>query len=165
MEVSFSLTYKEGNEIRVSLSSFPETAISDLSKHLGGVEIVEVSLVRQRGEDTTDLATLSELVTRVGKFMLDNPDIILYYYCDEFNSIPGMRPSRDMPSQEYRNQLFSILYTKGTRQFPELSIIDMPIFFIGEDYKTFIHLIYRESLQDKADMIKDYLTDIAGGVK
>lgn len=41
----------------------------------------------------------------------------------------------------------------------------MPIFFIGEDYKTFIHLIYRESLQDKADMIKDYLTDIAGGVK
>lgn len=165
MEVSFSLTYKEGNEIRVSLSSFPETAISDLRKHLGGVEIVEVSLVRQRGEDTTDLATLSELVTRVGKFMLDNPDIILYYYCDEFNSIPGMRPSRDMPGQEYRNQLFSILYTKGARQFPELSIIDMPIFFIGEDYKTFIHLIYRESLQDKADMIKDYLTDIAGGMK
>ena len=41
----------------------------------------------------------------------------------------------------------------------------MSIFFIGEDYKTFIHLIYRESLQDKADMIKDYLTDIAGGVK
>lgn len=136
-----------------------------MRKHLGGVEIVEVSLVRQRGEDTTDLATLSELVTRVGKFMLENPDIILYYYCDEFNSIPDMRPSRDMPSQEYRNQLFSILYTKGARQFLELSIIDMPIFFIGEDYKTFIHLIYRESLQDKADMIKDYLTDIAGGVK
>lgn len=123
-----------------------------------------MSLVRQRGEDTTDLATLSELVTRVGKLMLENPDIILYY-CDEFNSIPGMRPSRDMPSQEYRNQLFSILYTKGARQLPELSIIDMPTFFIGEDYKTFIHLIYRESLQDKADMIKDYLTDIAGGVK
>ena len=165
MEVSFSLKYKEGNEIRVSLSSFPETAISDLIERLGGVEIVEVSLVRQRGEDTTDLATLSELVTRVGKFMLENPNIILYYYCDEFNSIPCMRPSRDMPSQEYRNQLFSILYTKGARQFPEFSIIDMPIFFIGEDYKTFIHLIYRESLQDTADMIKDYLTDIAGGVK
>ena len=59
MEVSFSLTYKEGNEIRVSLSSFPETAISDLKEHLGNVEIVEVSLVRQRGEDMTDLATLS----------------------------------------------------------------------------------------------------------
>ena len=100
MEVSFSLKYKEGNEIRVSLSSFPETAISDLIERLGGVEIVEVSLVRQRGEDTTDLATLSELVTRVGKFMLENPNIILYYYCDEFNSIPCMRPSRDMPSQE-----------------------------------------------------------------
>ena len=42
-----------------------------------------MSLVRQRGEDTTDLATLSELVTRVGKFMLENPNIILYYYCDE----------------------------------------------------------------------------------
>jgi hypothetical protein len=49
MEVSFSLKYKEGNEIRVSLSSFPETAISDLIERLGGVEIVEVSLVRQRG--------------------------------------------------------------------------------------------------------------------
>ena len=53
------MTYKEGNEIRVSLSSFPETAISDLKEHLGNVEIVEVSLVRQRGEDMTDLATLS----------------------------------------------------------------------------------------------------------
>lgn len=61
MEVSFSLKYKEGNEIRVSLSSFPETAISDLIERLGGVEIVEVSLVRQRGEDTTDLATLSNI--------------------------------------------------------------------------------------------------------
>ena len=30
----------------------------------------------------------------------------------------------------------------------------MPIFFIGEDYKTFIHLIYRESLQDTADMLR-----------
>ena len=165
MEVSFSLTYKEGNEIRVSLSSFPETAISDLKEHLGNVEIVEVSLVRQRGEDMTDLATLSKLVERIGKFLNENPNVILYYYCDEMNSVPGMRPSRDISSPEYRNQLFSILYSKGARQFPELAIIDMPIVFIGEDHKTFIHLIYCEDLQDKADMIKNYLTDIAEGIK
>lgn len=57
MEVSFSLTYKEGNEIRVPFLLFRKQPFSDLRKHLGGVEIVEVSLVRQRGEDTTDLAT------------------------------------------------------------------------------------------------------------
>ena len=105
------------------------------------------------------------MVERIGKFLIENPNVILYYYCDEMNAVPGMRPSRDISSPEYRNQLFSILYSKGARQFPELSIIDMPIVFIGEDHKTFIHLIYREGLQDKADMIKDYLTDIAEGVK
>lgn len=81
------------------------------------------------------------------------------------NAVPGMRPSRDISSPEYRNQLFSILYSKGARLLPELSIIDMPIVFIGEDHKTFIHLIYRDDLQNKADIIKDYLTDIAEGVK
>ena len=106
------MTYKEGNEIRVSLSSFPETAISDLKEHLGNVEIVEVSLVRQRREDMTDLATLSKLVERIGKFLIENPNVILYYYCDEMNAVHGMRPSRDISSPEYRNQLFSILYSK-----------------------------------------------------
>ena len=81
------------------------------------------------------------------------------------NEIPGMRASRDISSPEYRNHLFSLLYSKGARQFPELQIVDMPIVFIGDDHKTFIHLIYREDLQDKADMIKDYLNDIAEGVK
>ena len=159
------MTYKEGNEIRVSLSSFPETAVSDLREHLGNIEIVEVSLVRQCGDDMADLATLSELVERIGKFLIENPNVILYYYCDEINAVPAMRSSRDISSPEYRNQLFSILYKKGARQLPELSIIDMPIVFIGEGHKTFIHLIYRDDLQNKADVIKDYLTDIAEGVK
>ncbi len=165
MEVSFSLTYKEGNEIRVSLSSFTETSIPDLIGYLGDAEIVGVSLVSQCGEDMADLATLSKVVERIGKFLIENPHVILYYYCDEMNEIPGMRVSRDTSSPEYRNHLFSLLYSKGTRQFPELQIVDMPIVFIGEDHKTFIHLIYREDLQDKADMIKDYLNDIAEGVK
>ena len=90
MEVSFSLTYKEGNEIRVSLSSFTDTAIPDLIGYLGDAEIVEVSLVRQCGEDMADLATLSKVVERIGKFLIENPHVILYYYCDEMNEIPGM---------------------------------------------------------------------------
>lgn len=133
MEVSFALSYKEGNEIRVSLSSFTEAAIPDLIGDLGDCEIVEISLIRQSG--------------------------------DEMNEIPGMRATRDISSPEYRNHLFSLLYSKGSRQFPELHIVDMPIVFIGDDHKTFIHLIYREDLQDKADIIKDYLNDIAEGVK
>ena len=116
-----------------SLSSFTEAAIPDLIGDLGDCEIVEISLIRQSG--------------------------------DEMNEIPGMRATRDISSPEYRNHLFSLLYSKGSRQFPELHIVDMPIVFIGDDHKTFIHLIYREDLQDKADIIKDYLNDIAEGVK
>lgn len=95
------MKYKEGNEIRVSLSSFPETAVSDLKEQLGSVEIVEVSLVRQCGDDMADLATLSELVERIGKSLIENPNVILYYYCDEINAVPGMRSSRDISSPEY----------------------------------------------------------------
>ena len=54
MEVSFALSYKEGNEIRVSLSSFTEAAIPDLIGDLGDCEIVEISLIRQSGDETAD---------------------------------------------------------------------------------------------------------------
>lgn len=165
MEVSFALSYKEGNEIRVSLSSFTEAAIPDLIGYLGDSEIVEISLIRQCGDETADIITLSKVVERIGNFIVENPHVILYYYCDEMNEIPGMRATRDISSPEYRNHLFSLLYSKGSRQLPELNIVDMPIVFIGDDHKTFIHLIYREDLQDKADIIKDYLNDIAEGVK
>lgn len=77
-----------------------------------------------------NLATLSKVVERIGKFLIENPHVILYYYCDEMNEIPGMRVSRDISSPEYCNHLFSLLYSKGARQFPELQIVDMPIVFI-----------------------------------
>ena len=165
MEVSFALSYKEGNEIRVSLSSFTEAAIPDLIGYLGDSEIVEISLIRQCGDETADIITLSKVVERIGNFIVENPHVILYYYCDEMNEIPGMRATRDISSPEYRNHLFSLLYSKGSRQLPELHIVDMAIVFFGEDHKTFIHLIYREDLQDNADIIKDYLNDIAEAVK
>lgn len=59
MEVSFALSYKEGNEIRVSLSSFTEAAIPDLIGYLGDSEIVEISLIRQCGDETALLKILT----------------------------------------------------------------------------------------------------------
>ena len=49
MEVTFSITFRERNIIRVSLSSFSDDDLTALNESLGGAKLVNVSLVREIG--------------------------------------------------------------------------------------------------------------------
>ncbi|MBR5699727.1 MAG: hypothetical protein IKX37_01390 [Bacteroidales bacterium] len=165
MEISFSIFFREGNEIRVSLSSFSEEALGDIATDLAGIELVDISLVRQQGDFYADWKTLLQIATSIGKFLSENPNAILYYYCDEINPIPHIRPSHNIQPAEYRNRLFSILFQKGALLFPSLEVEDKPIIIKSDEGTAYIHLIYNSCLKEKAQMISDYLLEIAEGIK
>ena len=162
MEVSFSVIYGEGNELRVSLSSFTKASLGEeLIEVLGDVELVDVTLIRQSGELRADWKTLNKISSFLGKILHDNRDAIFYYYCDELNSIPNMRNSHGLNPSEYRNRLFSVLFEMGKRLFPEDTLVDDLITIKTEQGTAYIHLIYHSRLAGKADAIKDELKKLA----
>jgi glutaredoxin-related protein len=165
MEVTFSITFREGNVIRVSLSSFTDDDLTALNESLGGVKLVNVSLVREKGNLYTDWSTLSKIVMKLGQILIENPDIILYYYCDEITPIPNIRASRRLQPAEYRNRLFSILFQKGTSMFPDYGFIDTPISIISDQGHAFIHLIGLENQRTKIALICSFLIDFANDLK
>lgn len=162
MEVTFSITYEGGNELRVSLSTFSKESLGEeLLAQLGSTELVDVTLLRQRGDLIANWKTLNSLITVLGKIIHENQDVIFYYYCDELNLIPNMRHTRGLTPAEYRNKLFSILFNKGRRMFPDDSLVD-DLITINTDIGTaYVHLIYQSHLSSKADLIKDELIDLA----
>lgn len=165
MEVTFSITFREGNVIRVSLSSFSDDDLKALDERLGGTQLLNVSLVREKGDLYTDWSTLSKIVMKLGQTLIDNPDIILYYYCDEITPIPNIRASRSLQPAEYRNRLFSILFEKGTSMFPNHGFIDSPISIISDQGQAFIHLIGLENQRAKIQLIRSFLVDFANDLK
>ena len=165
MEISFSVVYGEGNEIFVSLSSFSDEALSDLTAITGSVDLVDISLARKSGNLYADWTTLTSITARIAIILKENPDIILYYYCDEISPIPYMRPTRNIKPAEYRNRLFSILTRKTIAGFPGLPVVDTPIMIETENGCAYIHLIYLAHMKQKADAIVSYLIDLAEGLK
>ena len=165
MEVTFSITFREGNVIRVSLSSFSDDVLTALNESLDGVQLVNVSLVREKGNLYTDWSTLSKIVMKLGQILIDNPDIILYYYCDEITPIPNIRASRHLQPAEYRNRLFSILFQKGSSMFPDYGFIDSPISILSDQGHAFIHLIGLENQRTRIQRIRSFLIDFANDLK
>lgn len=162
MEVTFSVKYHEGNEIRVSLSTFSRESLGDeLLNELGDVELVDVTLFRQSGDLRANWKTLNRVITQIVKILHDNPHCIFYYYCDEITPIPNMRDSHDLTPAEYRNKLFSILFKKGASVFPEDSLVDDLITIETEQGVAYIHLIYHSNLNSKATLIKEELVSLA----
>lgn len=162
MEVTFSIKYQEGNELRVSLSTFSKESLDeDLLDKLGDVELVDVTLFRQSGDLRADWKTLNHIIVQIGKILHENPKSIFYYYCDEITPIPNMRDSHGLTPAEYRNKLFSILFKKGASLFLEDDLVDDLITIQTEQGIAYIHLIYHSHIKDKASFIKDELSELA----
>lgn len=161
MNISFTITDKEGNEIKVSLSSFPEQSTGFLE----GTELVDISLQRTKDTGTLGYPILTLLSEKICKIITDNKESVFYYYCDEINTIPNIRKGKATPPAEYRNNLFTLLYQKAKEKHPELDIEDREIIFETQDGKAYIHLIYFEQNKTKANAIEKELETISASLK
>lgn len=112
MNLSFDVITREGDKIVVSLNSFYpyiSELIGDLFPQL---EIVEITIVRETGNNPIKMEVFGKIAQVLISIAQDNPDTILYYFCDMTEALPHLRPGRTLSYQEYRNNLFKQLFQR-----------------------------------------------------
>jgi len=151
MHLSAAFHSPSGDEYEVSLDTFDEEGLlSEEVKNTlqkDGIEIVEVTLDRKKGQERTDLKTLSAIAGVIANFLEQNENVILYFFCDDLHDVPNLseRHETKLLPQEYRSNLFSKMFDHHMNANRKSGITNLRI-NIGEGrFKAYIHFIARES--------------------
>ena len=94
--------------------------------------------------------------------LTDNPNIILYYSCDDINPIPGRNiksSHKNLPVQEYRDRIFNHMYRMYLKRHSMNDVVNKTIRIDGDGYSEFLHLICKEGISDIAQAVKDDILD------
>lgn len=159
-EQTFSFVNSSNDHYILSLSQDGDKFLSDkVNEELKeqGIEVWGILLLRKgRKESVTPVSLLSEISNSITLFVLQHPNAILYYQCDDMDDAPmnGRKKKSGVSVQKYRSQLFSLMFEKQTRFVP-LEVVNVPIFFDFMGHETYIHLIARESHLPYVNLIKE----------
>ena len=104
MENSFRFQSEGGDDILVDLLPLDSECSNDLHLTDSDVEIYQIVLCRESGNNVIGLDVLMKITDSIAKVFLRNPNLILYYVCDDMNEIPN--GNHDIPPQEYRTCYF-----------------------------------------------------------
>ena len=121
-----------------------------------GVEVWGILLLRKgQKENVTSVSLLSQISNSITMFVLQHPNAILYYQCDDMDDVPmnSRKKISGISVQKYRSMLFSLMFDKQARYVP-LDMVNVPIFFDFMGHETYIHIIARESHLSLVNLIK-----------
>lgn len=159
-EQTYSFTNSSNDQYILNLSQdgdrFLSAEVNGILKE-NDIEVWGILLLRKgREESVTSISLLTEISNSITLFVLQHPNAILYYQCDDMDDVP-MNPKKKksgMSVQKYRSMLFSLLFEKQTKFLP-LDVVNVPIFFdfMGQD--TYIHILAREEHLCFVDIIKN----------
>lgn len=160
-EQTFSFINSSRDQYILNLSQDGENFLStELSKVLkeNGIEVWGILFLRRKGreESVTSVSLLTEISNSIILFVLQHPNAILYYQCDDMDEVPmNLRKKKSgMSVQRYRSMLFSLLFEKHTKYLP-LGVVNVPIFFDFMGHETYIHILAREEHLRYVDIIKN----------
>jgi hypothetical protein len=140
MENSFRFQSEGGDDILVDLLPLDSECSNDLHLTDSDVEIYQIVLCRESGNNVIGLDVLMKITDSIAKVFLRNPNLILYYVCDDMNEIPN--GNHDIPPQEYRSRLFSCMFARYIKLNGINVISDTPIEFpdaVGNN--QYVHVI------------------------
>ena len=171
MEAAYSIVQKD-NEYRVLLTSVD---IGVLPEHIQTVltsrdiDISELIIERISGESTTGQDILHDITGWVAELFASNPNLIIYYSCDDMNPIPSRNnnsDNKDMPVNEYRSKLFTHIFDTYMTSHQVSGVINTPIqldnYTNGLGYSLFFHFIAREVHSDIVEMLKKDIIEVSG---
>jgi len=171
MEASYSITQKD-NEYRVLLTSVD---IEVLPEHIQKVlvereiDISELMIERISGKSTTGQDVLHDITGWVAELFAHNPNLIIYYSCDDMTPIPSRNQNsenKDMPVNEYRSKLFTHIFDTYMTSHQVSGVINTPIqldnYENGIGYSLFFHFIARDIHNDIVEMLKEDIKDVSG---
>lgn len=150
-EQTFSFTNTSNDQYILSLSQdgdkFLSAEVSDVLKE-NGIEIWGILLLRKGREETvTSISLLTEILNSITLFVLQHPNAILYYQCDDMDDVPmNLRKKNSGVSvQKYRSMLFSLLFEKQTKYLP-LDVVNETFSLISWDMKPIFIFLLAKSI-------------------
>ena len=156
MKFSISITSND-NTVRLGLETADTSFLGEsISKEIEsrGVEIVEVILDRELGKGLAGMALLDNISSVIANLFIENKNAILFFYCDDLNEIPRCR-TRNISPQEYRSDLFSLMFERYVTKHGIQSVHDVTIRINAIDHCLFFHFISRDEHMDLIDEIKE----------
>ncbi len=171
MEAAYSIVQKD-NEYRVLLTPvnievLPERIHKILTSR--NIDISELMIERISGESTTGQDILHDITGWVAELFASNPNLIIYYSCDDMTPIPSRNKNsdnKDMPVNEYRSRLFTHIFDSYMISHQVSGVINTPIqldnYEDGVGYSLFFHFIAREIHSDIVEMLKDDIKEVSG---
>ncbi len=171
MDASYSIVHKD-SEYRILLSPVRLEALSDeLSAFVinHGVDVSELMIERISGDDTTSQDVLHDITGWVADVFASNPNLVIYYSCDDMMPIPSRNVNSDnsrLPVNEYRSRLFSHIFDTYMSSHFVTGISNTTIrlnnSMDGKSYSIFMHLIARDKHADVVEQLKKGIFDVSG---
>ena len=171
MDSAYSILQK-GSEYRVLLTSANLNALSDSLRHLlveRDIDVSELMIDRISGENTTEQDVLHDITGWVADLFANNPNLIIYYSCDDMTPIPSRNvnsENRDLPVNEYRSRLFTHIFDSYMSSHQVIGVTNTPIrldnYDNGVGYSLFLHLIARDKHSDIVELLKDEIREVSG---
>ena len=171
MEAAYSIIHNE-NEYRVLLTPANVGFLPDnIQKVLADnkIDISELIIERVSGESATGQAVLHDITGWVAGLFADNPNLIIFYSCDDMTPIPARNANSDnrsMPVNEYRSTLFTHIFDSYMKSHQVSGVINTPIrldnYMEGVGYSLFYHFIARDIHNDIVEMLKEDIKEVSG---
>lgn len=171
MESSYSIVHN-GSEYRIILSPVRLDVLSDEICSIvteKKVDISELIIERISGNNTTEQEVLHDITGWVADMFATNPNLIIYYSCDDMMPIPSRNTNSDngsLPVNEYRSRLFSHIFDSYMASHQVTGVTNTPIrldnYENGMGYSIFLHLIARDKHADVVELLKDNILEVSG---
>lgn len=142
MNKVFQITSDSGDEYKLSLSQNDWLNLSGEIKNRFGLDLISIELMRVSGKAITTSKTLATIEQLIADEFFNNPQAVLFYYCDFLNPIPATR--KNLPVQEYRSRLFSDMLQRYVSQHNIQAVSEVVTVVEGIDEPYYFHLICRD---------------------
>lgn len=171
MEASYYISQRD-SEYRIMLSPANLNILTEEIKNLvynKGIDVSELIIDRVKGDSTTEQEILHDITGWVADMFASNPNLIIYYSCDDITPIPSRNTNsdnKDLPVNEYRSKLFTHIFNSYLSSHQVSGVTNTPIrldnYENGVGYSIFIHLIARDKHSDTVELLKDCIKDVSG---
>ena len=155
MNLSFDIITQEGDKVIVSLVSLYPYLREIAPDGVPDFELLEVSIIRAKGTKTIKMDVFGKIADILISIAEDNPEGILFYFCDIVEGIPNQRSNKLIASHEYRNELFKLLFKRYSPKAKEhWSDIEVVLESDSPKLEMYAHFLLRDKHLPLADFLR-----------
>lgn len=156
---TYSIVTKEGDEYAIVISSISKSLFADeLIPVLDGVELYEICLNRISGSNPASLGTLFDISGFIAQTLINLPDAIFYYYCDDMHDIS--RRDANISPQGFRSRLFSRMMDRYVEKYQIDYVENTPVQF-RTDHDIYIHFIAHTRHHEVVQLLKEAIIEMS----